>query len=155
MYTIEPFRKENAETIAAWCRGKGETFLYQWGVDDYRYPLTAEQIETRLRQGAEIFQVTQNGALTATIEILFSKKTTATAGKFLVDPSRTAKGVGSTAMTAFQQYCKETLGFSALSIYAFDFNLPALKCYQKCGFSPVAKETRKNGMTAILLTAEL
>lgn len=155
MYAIEPFRKENAETIASWCREKDELFLYQWGVDDYHYPLTAEQIETRLQQGAEIFQVTQKGDLIATIEILTSEKTTATAGKFLVDPNRTAKGVGSSVMTAFQKYCKETLRFSTLKIYAFDFNLPALKCYQKCGFSPVAKETRTNGMTVILLTAKL
>lgn len=155
MYIIEPLQKQNAETIAGWCRDQDEAFLYQWAVGDYRYPLTGDQILTRLNEGARIFQAVQNGVLTATIELLSFCGDRGMAGKFIVDPSQTAKGTGSAVMKAFQQYVKENFRLKELSIRAFDFNQPALHCYKKCGFQPVNTEKCKNGMTAVCLTVKL
>lgn len=150
---IEPFRPENAGTVAAWCAEKDETFLYQWGVEDYIYPLTADQILRRLQAGKEMYQATEDGKIAATIEVLSRRE--CLAGKFLADPLRTGQGFGSRVLCTFKEYCREELGFSRLCLYVFDFNLPARRCYEKCGFSPVRSELRPNDMTAILMEVAL
>lgn len=91
MYRIEKLEQKNIAEIIAWCEGKDSEFLYLWGVDDYRWPLTEQQIFDRFESGAKIFQATENGKIEATIELLQINGKKGLAGKFLTNQTNPKK----------------------------------------------------------------
>ena len=148
---IQKLEAKNAANIARWCEGKGEDFLAQWAGRGYEYPLTAEQITARLADGAEIYQAVLAGEMVGTIEIIEreSESKSALIGRFVLNPELTGKGLGSQTLKAFMDYCQNELGLEKVRLFVFDFNIPAYKCYEKCGFSETERVTRPNGWKAI------
>lgn len=148
---ISKLQPESCGIIADWCRDRNEDFLSQWAGAGYRYPLTADQMLHRLDGGAEIFEVCLDGQLTATIEVIERSQQDGSAliGRFLMNPALTGRGLGTEVMRSFLRYCKESLDFSAATLFVFDFNTGAHRCYQKCGFEETGRVQRPNGWTAI------
>lgn len=149
--TIEKLKSDNAKIIVDWCKDRDEDFLRQWAGAGYSYPLTAEQICGRLAEGAQIFEAHRGGEMVGTIEIIEidEQNNSALVGRFVLDQTVTGKGIGSEVMTAFLGYCKEKLGLSQVTLFVFDFNIGAHKCYQKCGFCEIGRVERPNGWIAI------
>lgn len=154
---IQKLEAKNAANIARWCEGKGKDFLAQWAGRGYEYPLTAEQITARLADGAEIYQSVLDGEMVGTIEIIEREAETKSAliGRFVLNPERTGKGLGSQTLKAFMDYCQNELGLEKVRLFVFDFNIPAYKCYEKCGFSETERVTRPNGWKAIGMEREI
>lgn len=148
---INRLNPKNTHLIVDWCKDKDEDFLRQWAGNGYCYPLTEKQICDRLSEGAEIFEAHLDGKIIGTIELISrdEHKHTALIGRFVLDQTITQRGLGTQMLLAFLQYCKEILGISEVTLYVFDFNVAAYKCYQKCGFIEDGCEKRPNGWIAI------
>ncbi len=147
---IQKLNPGNIKNIVSWCRDKDADFLYQWAGAGYEYPLTEGQIEKRLSEGAEIYEVVLDGRMVGTIEIIArQEEAVALAGRFVLDPALTGQGLGSRAMETFLDHCARELGLKKIRLFVFDFNTAAYKCYRKCGFSEVGTELRPNGWKAI------
>ncbi len=154
---IEKLRTDDAVNIAGWCRDKDEDFLRQWAGIGYSYPLTDAQIIGRLYEGAEIFSLRIEGETVGTIELISHDEHTHSAliGRFVLNPELTGKGIGTKVLEAFLSYCRETLGILEVSLFVFDFNIGAHKCYLKCGFSETDRVERPNGWIAIQMKKSL
>lgn len=148
---IEKLKPDNASIIVSWCKDKDEDFLRQWAGSGYSYPLTENQICARLAEGAEIFEIHLGDKMAGTIELISrdNNENAALIGRFVLDQSITGRGLGTKALQAFLQYCKEKLSIAQVTLYVFDFNMGAYRCYQKCGFIEVRREERPNGWKAI------
>lgn len=148
---INPLNPNNAHLIADWCKCKDEDFLRQWAGNGYSYPLTEQQICDRLADGAEIYEAHLDDKMIGTIEVISRNKQehTALIGRFVLDQTIVQKGLGTKMLLAFLEYCKEMLGIREVTLFVFDFNFAAHRCYQKCGFVEEGIEERPNGWKAI------
>lgn len=148
---INRLNPDNTHMIVDWCKNKDEDFLRQWAGNGYSYPLTGKQICDRLSEGAEIFEAHLDDKMIGTIEVISrdEQEHTALIGRFVLDQAITQRGLGTKMLLAFLRYCKEMLGISEVTLYVFDFNIAAYRCYQKCGFVEAGREERPNGWKAI------
>ena len=148
---INRLNSNNTHLIVNWCKDKDEYFLRQWAGNGYSYPLTEQQICDRLADGAEIYEAHLDYKMIGTIEVISRNKQehTALIGRFVLDQTIVQKGLGTKMLLAFLEYCKEMLGIREVTLYVFDFNFAAHRCYQKCGFVEEGIEERPNGWKAI------
>lgn len=148
---INRLNSNNTHLIINWCKNKDECFLRQWAGNGYSYPLTEQQICDRLADGAEIYEAHLDDKMIGTIEVISRNKQehTALIGRFVLDQTIVQKGLGTKMLLAFLEYCKEMLGIREVTLYVFDFNFAAHRCYQKCGFVEEGIEERPNGWKAI------
>ena len=148
---INRLNSNNTHLIVNWCKNKDESFLRQWAGNGYSYPLTEQQICDRLADGAEIYEAHLDDKMIGTIEVISRNKQehTALIGRFVLDQTIVQKGLGTKMLLAFLEYCKKMLGIREVTLYVFDFNFAAHRCYQKCGFVEEGIEERPNGWKAI------
>jgi len=55
VYEVMPLRREHIKRISQWNDRQGADFLQQWAGRGYTYPLTAEQVERKLKCGDKIY----------------------------------------------------------------------------------------------------
>lgn len=157
MINIQNLHTENIRAIVDWCRDKDEGFLRQWAGMGYTYPLTEAQIAGRLAEGAEIFEALVDGEIVGTIELISRNEqdNSVLVGRFVVNPALAGKGLGTAIMTGFLRYCKETIVAAEATLFVFDFNEAARRCYEKCGFEETERVQRPNGWIAIAMRKAL
>ncbi|MBR5283546.1 MAG: GNAT family N-acetyltransferase [Clostridia bacterium] len=153
---IDKLRRDNISVIVAWNTGKDADFLQQWSGRGYTHPLTDDQIDAHLAEGAEVFEILCDGEMIGTIELMRRKEgKVGHIGRFLLDPARTGQGLGTAAMKTFLAYAKDELGLQGITLSVFDFNAAAHRCYEKCGFTETERVTRPSGWIAIQMRREL
>jgi len=153
---IQQLQPEQIASIVGWNAGRDADFLQQWSGRGYTHPLTAAQIEAHLADGAEVFSILRDGKMIGTIELMARKENAVGhIGRFLLDPAQTGKGLGTAAMEAFLAYAKKELALEAITLSVFDFNVGALRCYEKCGFAEIERVTRPSGWVAIQMRKSL
>lgn len=154
---IQKLKSDNIENIVIWCENKDADFLNQWAGRGYEYPLTRQQIEKRLSDGAEIYEIDSDEQMIGTIEIITREEESEVAliGRFLLNPELTGKGLGTKALNAFINFCKTEYSIRKIRLSVFDFNIAAFKCYKKCGFSEIETVMRPNGWKAICMEKEV
>ena len=157
MITIEKLRPEDIPAIVDWCSDKDEDFLRQWAGMGYTFPLTEEQVARRLADGAEIFGAFMDGKIVGTIELIErnEQENSVLVGRFVVSPALAGKGLGTEIMNGFLRHCKETIGAAEATLFVFDFNESARRCYEKCGFEEAERVQRTNGWIAIRMRKAL
>ena len=153
---IHKLKVDNIGNIVNWCENKDADFLNQWAGIGYKYPLTKQQIEKRLFDGAEIYEADLDDKMVGTIEIITrdSKTGVALIGRFLLNPELTGKGLGTKVLDAFISFCKTEYSIKKFRLFVFDFNIAAFKCYKRCGFSEIETVVRPNGWRAICMEKE-
>lgn len=153
----KPCSPAGVRAVVEWCRDKDEDFLRQWAGMGYTYPLTEEQILRRLADGAEIFEAILDGQTVGTVELIQRNEQDGSvlAGRFVVDPAVTGKGIGTAVMKEFLRFCAGLPGVSAVTLFVFDFNTSARRCYEKCGFVETGRVERPNGWIAVSMRREL
>ena len=155
MIEILPLEKADAERIVAWNAGTSADFLVQWTGRGYEYPLTADQITSRIDAQSScdylLYKIVLNNEMIGTIELMAIDKAAKRAriGRFLLDPALAGKGYGTAALKAFVRKAQDALGIEKLSLSVFDYNHAAIRCYEKAGFQSVGREARGNGLVAI------
>lgn len=154
---IQKLKADNIDDIVKWCENKDADFLNQWAGIGYEYPLTRQQIEKRLSDGAEIYEADSDDKMVGTIEIITRESETGVAliGRFLLNPELTGKGLGTQVLNAFINFCKTEYSIRKIRLFVFDFNIAAFKCYKKCGFSEIETVIRPNGWKAICMEKEV
>ena len=152
---IMPLETKDTGYIVAWNNGKDVDFLMQWAGRGYRYPLTAEQITERLVSSGgkdyRIFGIWMNESIIGTIELskidIIAKR--AVIGHFLIDPAQTGKGHGTEALQLLVNKVFAEMPLNTLELTVFEFNKPAIRCYEKAGFIRNNEVERPNGWIAI------
>ena len=134
MRITEGLLPEDKEAIIHWTNSKGADFLQQWAGDALLYPLTIEALNAL----SHCFRIEAEGSFIGMIQQIRVEGSNIHIGRFLINPSLTGKGLGTSAMQLFIAMLFEDKSVHSISLNVFDDNLIAKDLYTKLGFKVVA-----------------
>ena len=134
MKITEGLLTKDKQDIILWTNSKGADFLQQWAGDALQYPLTMEQLDTL----SHCFRIEEDGHFVGMIQKIRAEGNNMHIGRFLINPSLTGKGLGTSAMRLFISMLFEEEGVHSISLNVFDDNPIAKGLYTKLGFKVVA-----------------
>lgn len=154
---LAPFEPADFSRLITWV--PSAEFMMQWSGPFFTHPLDEAQLDCYYQSGQseppirKIYKAVDisTAEVVGHIELnnIDRRNLAATVSKVLVAPHRQGQGIG-TAMTAqLLKIAFEQLRLHRVSLYVFDFNLPAVHCYQKLGFTQEGhlRDFRKVGDT--------
>lgn len=150
MLRLRPYKPCDADKITTWL--KNEYAFRQWSADRYeKYPITAEDMNAYYdndKNNTRIWGLTafdSNGIL-GHLTMRYPKDTydEIRLGFVIVDDSKRQKGLGKEMLSLAIKYAFEILAAEKISLGVFENNIPAIKCYQSCGFKSVQAETAEH-----------
>ena len=134
MRITEGLLPEDKEAIIHWTNSKGADFLQQWAGDALPYPLTIEALNAL----PHCFRIETEGSFIGMIQQIRVEGSNVHIGRFLINPSLTGKGLGTSAMQLFIAMLFENKRVHSISLNVFDDNPSAKGLYTKLGFKVVA-----------------
>ena len=134
MRITEGLLPEDKQVIIRWTNSKGADFLKQWAGDALPYPLTMEALNAL----SHCYRIEVEGSFIGMIQQIRVEGNNVHIGRFLINPSLTGKGLGSSAMQLFITMLFENKRVHSISLNVFDDNLIAKGLYTKLGFKVVA-----------------
>ncbi len=155
MLKILPLEKTDSVCIVKWNENKTADFLLQWAGIGYKYPLSEKQIidriESETSSGCRMYKIILDNDMIGTIELMWidTEAKTGKIGRYLLNPELAGKGYGSEALEKFLSIAFNDFHINKVLLSVFDFNKPAIRCYEKVGFKSVNQEVRANGWTVI------
>jgi RimJ/RimL family protein N-acetyltransferase len=140
---LQPFTQEDIPRLCGWLTSERD--LLAWGGPYYRYPLTAGAIETVLNSAAvtagthQPFRVwaPDLGEVIGHAEFLMLSldHRHVRLGRLLIGPrDLRGRGYGQALVRALLRRAFHDLGLHRVELEVYDFNHPAIRCYQACGF---------------------
>ena len=157
MLELAPLSREALQSVLDWNRGTSPQFLRQWSGWSFCYPLTWEQLESRLEDADACgFQITLSGKIIGMAELMRidRRERSATVGHFLLDPAYTGRGYGTCALENLKKLAMQ-LGVKRLYLHVFADNRPALRCYEKANFAVVGRQLLSDGQTGLRMLCDL
>ena len=134
MRITEGLLPEDKQAIIHWTNSKEADFLQQWAGDTLPYPLTIEALNAL----SHCFRIEAEGSFIGIIQQIRVEGNNVHIGRFLINPSLTGKGLGTSAMQLFIAMLFEDKSVHSISLNVFDDNLIAKDLYTKLGFKVVA-----------------
>ena len=134
MRITEGLLPEDKLAIRRWTNSKGADFLQQWAGDALPYPLTIEALNAL----SHCYRIEVEGSFIGMIQQIRVEGNNVHIGRFLINPSLTGKGLGTSAMQLFITMLFENKRVHSISLNVFDDNLIAKGLYTKLGFKVVA-----------------
>jgi len=134
MKITEGLLTKDKQDIILWTNNKGVDFLQQWAGDALQYPLTMEQLDAL----SHCFRIEAEGSFIGMIQQIKVEENNIHIGRFLINPSLTGKGLGTSAMRLFISMLFEDKSVHSISLNVFDDNPIAKGLYTKLGFEVVA-----------------
>jgi RimJ/RimL family protein N-acetyltransferase len=137
--TLKPLRARDCEAILSWVDSPDE--LLQWaGPRDFVWPLTSEQLLTDLhaadhRRMPFAAVQTDHGHLVGHVMLTtLPDHDVGVLGRVIVAPDQRGRGFGAALMQEAVRFGFEKRGLHRIQLAVYDFNLPAIACYQSVGF---------------------
>ena len=134
MRITEGLLPEDKLAIIRWTNSKDAYFLQQWAGDALPYPLTIEALNAL----SHCFRIEAGGNFIGMIQQIRVEGRNVHIGRFLINPSLTGKGLGTSAMQLFIAMLFEDKRVHSISLNVFDDNSIAKGLYTKLGFKVVA-----------------
>lgn len=139
MLKLEPLKTNDCEEIVAWNEGMDKDFLYRWaGHKVYTYPITAEQIISRLSENdAIVLKILYEDKIIGTIELsqIDRQNSKARICRFIVKEDYRGRGLGPKVLNEAMGYAYREWDICSFSLGVFINNTSAIRCYEKAGFS--------------------
>lgn len=139
---------EQAHYLVDWNTGKDADYLIQWsGKSAYQYPLTAEQVETRLSMpGVFVFLMLHNGEPVGSIELdrLEDDPKAACLCRIILSDQLKGNGFGKQMVYKAIQTAFDEMKLERLILRVYCFNVSAIRCYEACGFRVKEYHTDQN-----------
>lgn len=125
---------ENKRKVAEWTNSRNAEFLLQWSGPKWSFPLTVEQM-----QEDGMYSIIYDDAFAGMMQIMCKENGNVHIGRIIVNPELTGQGIGTLALKRFTEIIAKEIGFSSVTLCVYAYNKPAIKCYQKNGFSVIEK----------------
>jgi len=132
------FTDQDYEYLIPWVESR-QTLL-QWASPSYDYPVTKQQlIEQNQKRGDHrlIYKGMVDDETVAHGEIGFIDKVNQSARlcKILISPARRGEGLGTRWIRTLVDIGFVELKLNRIELNVYDYNQPAITCYQKAGFT--------------------
>ena len=134
MKITEGLSTKDKQAIICWTNSKGTDFLQQWAGDTLPYPITIEALNAL----PHCFRIEAGGNFIGMIQKIRVEENNVHIGRFIINPSLTGKGLGTSAMQLFIAMLFEDKRVHSISLNVFDDNPIAKGLYTKLGFKVVA-----------------
>ncbi|HUX22674.1 MAG TPA: GNAT family protein [Spirochaetia bacterium] len=156
MVTLRLGVQEDLGRVLEWNAGNDEGFLMQWAGPLFRHPLTEDQLLAHWgpviagRQPETRLYGIEEGQTIGVVELTLIDRTNRSARVARVllgsDEDR-GHGTGAAALKLLLEVCFGELELNRVSLAVFDFNIPAIRCYEKVGFRKegLIREARRVG----------
>jgi len=135
MIRLEKSARENYPDLISWITNEEE--LMQFAGPAFTFPLTTEQLYTSLsdknRIAFTILRVDTNRSI-GHAEIYLLKNSVRLGRIIIGDLSQRGKGLGQQIMHLLLEYTFYYLDRTRAELNVFDWNIAAIKCYEKVGF---------------------
>jgi RimJ/RimL family protein N-acetyltransferase len=155
MINLEKFVRQDYDTLISWIDSK--EMLMQFAGPGFTFPLTTEQLDMSLSdQKRFAFKVTetQSKSMVGYGEI-YLKETTVFLGRIIIGEKKLrGQGIGLLIVNQLTAYALKNFPITNIELNVFDWNISAIKCYEKAGFviNPYRISERKvNGETWTVL----
>ncbi|WP_274364581.1 GNAT family N-acetyltransferase [Paenibacillus thermotolerans] len=143
MIELEHFERSDFKQLIEWI--ESPSLMLQWAGPTFDFPLTEEQLEkytehaNRLDSDTFIYKVVDKGSGEVVGHISLGRinraNKSARIGKVLVgDKNVRGKGIGRQMIQEVLRIAFGELQLHRVSLGVFDFNAPAIACYEKAGF---------------------
>ncbi len=143
--TLRPFAHDDFARLIEWVTLGGPEFLVQWAGSEFDYPLDEAQLEKHLASGQGVNAKRQiyvaidaeSGEVVGHVELsrIDRRNRSASVARLLVGESASrGKGVGAQIVTALLEIAFGELELHRLDLYVLDFNLAAIRLYERLGF---------------------
>ena len=151
MLRLRPYKACDAQTIITWL--KNEYAFRQWSADRYdRWPIAPADMNAyydRDRDNGDIWGMTafDDMGVAGHFTMRFPNEEDrgeVRLGFVIIDDSRRGNGLGREMLTLAIRYAFELLRVDKLSLGVFENNVPAIRCYEACGFQRVRRETAES-----------
>lgn len=156
MIELAYFERSDIEQLISWI--PSASFTLQWAGPAFQYPLTVSQLEKYLQNANKedsdtyIYKVIDQHTKQVIGHISLGKvdrvNKSARIGKVLVGSSQyRGKGIGAEMVKTILAIAFDELKLHKVTLGVFDFNVSALRCYEKVGFvqEGLLRDARKNG----------
>ncbi|WP_173776327.1 GNAT family N-acetyltransferase [Candidatus Promineifilum breve] len=153
---LRPFTADDIDQLIAWV--PSAEFLLQFAGPRFQFPLTREQLARFLENtvGEEPLHMpfaaidAATGETIGHIQLLSIDRPnrSLTIGRVLVGPSALrGRGAGGQIMRAALRIAFEEMGMHRVDLGVFDFNAPAIACYERVGFrrEGLLRDSRRSG----------
>jgi RimJ/RimL family protein N-acetyltransferase len=154
---LEPFGAADWERLAGWTTDEAQ--LLQWAGSLFHWPLDGAQRDAYLaaatgpRPTRLIWRAleTPGGEVVGHVELdaIDRHHLTATLTRVLLSPAHRGHGLGAALTAAVLDRGFHDEGLHRIQLRVFDFNAPAIRCYESLGFrrEGLLRETRRIGQT--------
>lgn len=138
MITLTPFTKDDFSRFISWV--DTASFMYQFAGPIFSFPITEEQLNNYLnvrnRRIYNIIDSNRNPIGHCEINNIDLKNKNARLCRILIAKKEDRnKGYGSKIIELLLAICFNDLQLHRVDLGVFEFNIGAIKCYQKCGFT--------------------
>lgn len=148
MVRLRPFKRQDAEKILPWL--SDERIMAMWSAGHFDYPLTKEQILSRMEEIELADDAWVMAGLDERGEVIGHlymrkadyEKNCLHFGHIVVDHTRRGQGLGQQMLEKAVQYAFDILGVQRITLGVFESNPRAHACYEKVGFRDEYVEER-------------
>ena len=134
-------RQEDIKKIVRWTNARNPEFLCQYAGDKWSFPLSEMQVS---EEQDSIYSILRDKEFIGMIQVIKQEQDRAHIGRFLLNPNKTGKGVGTEALKNFCKILFDDEKIGIITLNVAEFNKSAQRCYEKCGFT-IYDEMYKNG----------
>jgi RimJ/RimL family protein N-acetyltransferase len=156
MIQFQPFTKTDFDTLISWV--ESEKALIQFSGPVFKFPLTKEQLTlNNADQNRRTYTITEiiTGKMIAYAEIFITSDHEAVLDRIIIgDQKMRGHGIGLQIVQQLLFISFVILGAKKASLLVFDWNIGAIKCYEKAGFVINNDKTMKlefNGETWMVI----
>jgi RimJ/RimL family protein N-acetyltransferase len=139
LLTLRPFDDDDFPLILGSITSADE--LLQWAGPGFHWPLSEDQLRDYRRRGIDdpekFRQLTavEGDRAVGHVELTVEREhDLAHIGRVLVAPVERSRGVGTALMREIVRLGFDELELHRISLNVFDFNTPAIRCYERVGF---------------------
>lgn len=146
MIDLETFEQSDFQYLKKWINTEEELVQFAGAIFDF--PLTKNQIEDYLKdEKRKVYRVvfkTEKGKKNIGIAELYdhSEKTNKIARVLIGEKSVRGKGIGTYLINELVRHSFEYDEKEIVTLNVYDWNIPAIKCYEKVGFVKTTRETK-------------
>jgi RimJ/RimL family protein N-acetyltransferase len=134
MVQFAKFSDSDYERLISWV--DSAEALMQFAGPAFTFPLSKEQLDMSLNDPSRIaFKISDKANEVIGHAEIYLTADSAYLGRILIgDPHKRGKGLGKEIVSFLVDYAFNTLNQSKVQLNVFDWNMAAIKCYEKAGF---------------------
>lgn len=144
MIQLVPFQRADFDRLISWI--DSEALLITIAGTEFSFPLTHDQLHRYLlKADSHLFNVVDTAVrkVVGHAQLIKSEDRMYKIDKLIIgDKTNRGKGTGQAMIDALLNYAFESLNAEIVELNVFDWNIAAIKCYEKCGFkiNPAKKQ---------------